>query len=75
MITSRPPSAELSVWNRRLATVPALCRDADWPFGRTATYRMAQRGEIPTRRIGGNILVVMSDLLSQLDLDALPPAS
>lgn len=67
MSASRPPEAR-SVWGRKLVTVPELARDPDWPFGRTATYAMASRGEVPTRRLGEHVLVVMPELIRKLDL-------
>ena len=56
------------MWQRRLVTIPTLCRDRDWPFGKTATYAMAERGDIPTQRVGEHILVVMPELVRQLDM-------
>ncbi len=43
-------------------------------LGRSATYAAAERGEIPTIRVGGRILVPTAALRRLLHLDHVPPA-
>lgn len=38
-------------------TVEQLLKVEGWPLGRSATYDAVRRGEIPSVRIGGRILI------------------